>query len=116
MKYANGINYNTSMNKTAGNNANCPGVPNCNPMNAEKEHLLMDIHTVGFLLVDMALYLDTHPYDRDALDFYNHYLRIQKGLKQEFANKYYPLTLDTADGCGKEWKWGFAPAPWEGVC
>lgn len=81
----------------------------------EKERMLFDIGTVGFLLVDLNLYLDTHPFDREALEYFNHYSKIQNGLLREFANQYYPLTLDTANDC-KEWKWGLAPAPWEGVC
>ena len=67
----------------------------------EQERMLFDIGTVGFLLVDLTLYLDTHPYDREAMEYFNHYSHIQQGMMREFAAKYYPLTLDTAEGCHK---------------
>lgn len=82
----------------------------------EQERMLFDISTIGFVLVDLTLYLDTHPYDREAMEYFNHYSRIHAEMLKEFASRYYPLTLSTAEGCGKEWKWGLAPAPWEGVC
>lgn len=85
------------------------------PMRNEKEQLLFDISTVSFFMLDMALYLDTHPFDRDAMEYFNHYSRIRSSMMREFANKFYPLTMDTAED-SKEWRWGLAPAPWEGVC
>lgn len=84
-------------------------------MNNEKDQLLLDIGTISFVLVDLCLYLDTHPHDREALDYFHHYSRIRKEMLHEFSSKYYPLTLDSAE-CGREWDWGLAPAPWEGGC
>lgn len=80
-----------------------------------KEKLLYDIGVVSFVVVDLGLYLDTHPTDCKAMEFYNHYNHIRKQLMKEFSEKYYPLTMDLAE-CSKEWKWGMAPMPWEGEC
>ena len=95
------------------------GEDNIAPLSATKsgqEAALTEISAVGFAINDLTLYLDTHPTDRDALEYFNHYTKIRNGLLKDYANRYYPLTLDTADVCNKEWKWGLAPAPWEGVC
>jgi len=56
-----------------------------------------------------------HPYDRNAMEHFNHYNRIKNRMEREFAMKYYPLTKDMAE-CDTEWKWGKAPLPWEGGC
>lgn len=80
-----------------------------------KEQMLKDISIVDFVMVELMLYLDTHPFDRNALEYFNHYARIKSQMMKEFAQKYYPLTKDLAD-CSKEWKWGMAPLPWEGAC
>lgn len=82
---------------------------------SEQDRMIKDISTIDFVMVELALYLDTHPYDRDALDYFHHYSTIKRGMMKEFAVKFFPLTLDTAENC-KEWAWGLAPAPWEGVC
>lgn len=80
-----------------------------------KEQMLKDIGIVDFAVVELALYLDTHPHDRKAMEYFNHYNRIKNQLVREFSRTYYPLTLDYADS-NTVWRWGEAPLPWEGVC
>ena len=80
----------------------------------EQRKMLHDISTVDFIVVEMAEYLDTHPQDSKAIDFFNHYTRLKNQLTKDYAAKYAPLTLATADGYSKEWKWGLQPNPWEG--
>lgn len=80
-----------------------------------KEQILHDIGVVDFVLVDLMLYLDTHPYDCKAMEYFNHYSRIKNQMSREFSQKYYPLTKDMAES-NREWRWGMAPLPWEGEC
>lgn len=80
-----------------------------------KEQLLRDIGIVDFTVTDLTLYLDTHPMDRTAMEYFNHYNRIKQQMVREFSQKYFPLNLDQAD-CSQEWRWGAAPMPWEGEC
>ncbi|MCI5954766.1 MAG: spore coat protein CotJB [Lachnospiraceae bacterium] len=82
---------------------------------SNKEQLLNDIGIVSFVLVELGLYLDTHPTDRNAMEYFNHYNRIKHQMVKEFSMKYYPLTMDMAES-NKEWRWGAAPLPWEGAC
>jgi len=81
----------------------------------EKEQLLRDIGIAGFVLTELTLYLDTHPRDRRAMEYFNHYNRLQHQMEKEFSQKYYPLNLRWAES-NKEWRWGAAPLPWEGEC
>ena len=80
-----------------------------------QEQMLHDIGVLDFVLVDLMLYLDTHPYDCKAMEYFNHYSRIKNQMSREFSQKYYPLTKDMAES-NKEWRWGMAPLPWEGGC
>ncbi len=80
-----------------------------------KEQLLRDIGIVCFTVTELCLYLDTHPTDKNAMEYFNHYNRIKQQMVREFSQKYYPLSLDQAE-CGKEWQWALAPMPWEGEC
>ena len=82
---------------------------------SNKEQLLNDIGIVSFVLVELGLYLDTHPTDRNAMEYFNHYNRIKHQMVKEFSMKYYHLTMDMAES-NKEWRWGAAPLPWEGAC
>lgn len=82
---------------------------------SNKDQMLKDISIVDFVLVELMLYLDTHPFDRNAMDYFNHYSKIKNQMIKEFSQKYFPLTKDLAES-NKEWRWGAAPLPWEGVC
>lgn len=81
---------------------------------SNKEQLLHDIGIVDFVLVDLALFLDTHPTNTRAMEYFNHYNRIKNEMVSDFSQRYYPLTLSMADS-DTEWRWGEAPLPWEGV-
>lgn len=83
----------------------------------EQAKLLHDIGILDFVTVDLGLYLDTHPTDRSAMEYYNHYNRLSCQAKKEYSAKFGPLTLELADtaDCG-EWKWAVLPMPWEGGC
>lgn len=84
---------------------------------SEQQQLLHSIGMIDFALVDMCLYLDTHPYDREGIEYFNHYNKIKNQLMNEYARKYAPLSLDSVDPSKcKEWNWALQPMPWEGVC
>lgn len=83
-------------------------------MNGEVQ-MLKEISIIDFVLIELMLYLDTHPYDRSAMEHFNHYNRIKGRMEREFAMKFFPLTKDMAES-DKEWRWGKAPMPWEGGC
>lgn len=82
---------------------------------SQKQQMLNDIGMLDFALVELTLYLDTHPFDRTAMEYFNHYNGIKNRMEREFSQKFFPLTKDYADS-NKEWRWGMAPLPWEGVC
>ena len=84
-------------------------------LSQEGMRMLNDISIVDFVLVDLTLYLDTHPFDREAMDYFNHYARIKNKMSRDFSMRHFPLTMDQAES-NKEWRWGAAPLPWEGEC
>lgn len=81
----------------------------------DRSRMLKDISIISFVVVELTLYLDTHPHDKEAMEYFNHYARLEKQLKQDFADKYYPLNA-TLSNDTKEWSWALAPMPWEGGC
>lgn len=76
---------------------------------------LYEISMVDFLLTDMQLYLDTHPTDKNALEYYHHYAKILRELREAYAANFGPLFAMDA-GCSREWEWSNEPNAWEGVC
>lgn len=43
---------------------------------SEQEKLLHDIGVLSFVVIELSLYLDTHPTDQNALKYFNHYNRL----------------------------------------
>lgn len=82
-----------------------------NQMN--QEQLLHWINMVSFAVVDITLYLDTHPEDEEALKYFNHYADLRRTAMSAYAEKYGPLTIDDANP-DNYWSWSAVPLPWEG--
>lgn len=84
---------------------------------SEQEKLLHDISILDFIVVELAEYLDTHPTDQNAIEYFNHYNRLNNQAKQEYSSKFTPLTLSCAAPAGcHDWQWALSPMPWEGGC
>lgn len=86
------------------------GTCNCR----ERKTLLNEIGKVDFVLVELNLYLDTHPFDRQALDSIRHFRNMKSQLMKEYAENYGPLTRDCISENDCEWKWALQDWPWEG--
>lgn len=81
-------------------------------MYIDKDKLLRDIMAIDFTIIDMHLYLNTHPYDQKALNIYNDAVRRARELKQMYERMYGPLTAHMATS-GYPWQWVEEPWPWE---
>lgn len=94
---------------------------NMNPSPMEqmnRRQLLSHINQVSFAVDEARLFLDTHPCDTEALEYYREMSRKRNLALKEYAAAYGPLTSDTAgDSCTESWNWINEPWPWqEGGC
>ena len=81
-------------------------------MNMTKKELMNTIQTCDFAMLDTGLYLDTHPDDRKALDYYDKMRTTRNEAVAEYNRLYGPLTADTTD-VTTTWTWTDGPWPWE---
>ncbi|MBD5536800.1 MAG: spore coat protein CotJB [Lachnospiraceae bacterium] len=79
---------------------------------SEQSRMLKDISIIDFTLVELNEYLDTHPHDRQAMEYFNHYARIKNQMAKDFSARYFPLTADMSTDT-REWNWVLSPMPWE---
>lgn len=89
---------------------NIPDIP-CDCRKDTREKMLNDIKCYEFAVIELALYLDTHPKDEKALCLHNKYCKELKELKDRYQKIYGPLTITYP--CNK-WRWIEEPWPWEG--
>ena len=83
-----------------------------------RKDLLRWINIVSFAVDDVQLFLDTHPEDQEALNYFHEYNKLRKEALMEYAKYYGPLTIDSAHAsCKDKWAWINEPWPWqEGGC
>ncbi|MCD8038848.1 MAG: spore coat protein CotJB [Lachnospiraceae bacterium] len=95
--------------------ANAAGYKMCSSESCtERKRLLYEIGKVDFVLKELNLYLDTHPYDRQAMENFKQYNMAKNKMLKEYAEKYGPLVLSVVDMDCREWKWATQDWPWEG--
>ncbi len=77
----------------------------------EREILMRKIATNDFALVDLHLFLDTHPNNRQIAEKIREYEIKSSILRKEYESKYGPIT--PRDENGNRWAWISAPWPWD---
>lgn len=75
--------------------------------------LLHELQSVDFVLVELNLYLDTHPWDTAAIQQYNHCSQNRRQIAQHFESKYGPLMHFGHSYSGSPWQWNDTPWPWQ---
>ena len=93
-----------------GNTSSC-GCSNCNAGNScSQKKLLKEIMALNFAINDLALYLDTHPNDTNAIRMHCEYSEKQIAKAAEYQRLYGPLTINFMSDT---WDWIDEPWPWE---
>ncbi|MFF2448761.1 spore coat protein CotJB [Neobacillus sp. NPDC058068] len=80
---------------------------------AEYYPLMEQLQTVDFVLVELTLYLDTHPDDMEAINQFNHYVKERKKIKKAFESQFGPLLQYGNSYSGYPWNWKDTPWPWQ---
>ena len=73
---------------------------------------LSELQALNFAVQELALYLDTHREDRQALEVYRTYQQLYRQCREQYQKKYGPLNQQSADDC-PDYRWLDDPWPWE---
>ncbi|RYL94864.1 spore coat protein CotJB [Sporolactobacillus sp. THM7-4] len=74
---------------------------------------LQALQAVDFTLVELTLYLDTHPDDLEALKQFNSAAKKSAELRAAFEARYGPLREFGHSYSSYPWQWSKAPWPWQ---
>lgn len=80
--------------------------------NISEEALLKKVYETGFALDDIILYLDTHPTDMEAMNYYRFVRQANEEAIKSYEQMFGPLKADSV--MGDSWNWLDSPWPWEG--
>lgn len=77
-------------------------------------NILQRLQEMEFVAVELNLYLDTHPCDRDALHDFNCAVEMIKRYMHEYEEEFGPLLNFGMDGLARDgWQWAEGPWPWQ---
>jgi spore coat protein JB len=79
----------------------------------EQKALMKKLQELGFMLVELNLYLDNHPDCRDARLLYNKYSAEMAATREEYFEKYGPTMNFGVCPAGDSFSWVNSPWPWE---
>lgn len=82
----------------------------CECKKSNRREMIMDIRSLKFAIIELALYLDTHPTDEKALCLHKEYCKKYRDLSDKYQKMYGPLSIEYP--CNK-WRWLEEPWPWE---
>ncbi|MDD6073408.1 MAG: spore coat protein CotJB [Otoolea sp.] len=80
--------------------------------NLQKENLMKRIDEASFAMDDAALFLDTHPQDINALNYYHYVTAMRREAMRAYEEQFGPLMIDAVRDSGR-WTWGTEHWPWE---
>ena len=79
----------------------------------EKGKMLLDIRMYNQALIDLNLYLDLHPDNKEIITLRGNYLNKYNEAVLNYERKYGPISLDSKLTKEYPWKWDENNFPWE---
>lgn len=76
----------------------------------ERERMLRKLSSYDFAIIELHIYLDTHPNDTSAAQAMKEYEAKSSALRAEYEEKFGPLSTNTVSG--NRWAWISNPWPW----
>lgn len=101
--------------RMTGQNPTAMGMEQQSLRGMNRSQMLSWITMLGFCVDDMLLFLDTHPMEQEALEYYEQCAKLYENAKNTYEQSFGPLTKEAAGARNGSWDWGQEPLPWEGV-
>ena len=78
-----------------------------------QKEMMKRLQQLGFTLVELNLYLDTHPNCSKTRELYNRYSEEMAMLREQYFQKYGPTLNFGVCPAGDSFSWVNSPWPWE---
>lgn len=78
-----------------------------------RQELLLEIQQIEFVLIELQLFLDTHPLDKKALNLFNQNSNRLKKLISQYESQFGPLLGFGFSKSRNTWQWINEPWPWQ---
>lgn len=72
---------------------------------------LAELQALEFVVLELGIYLDTHPNDAEAFALFKQYTAMEKAARAAYESRFGPLTKGSA-ATGDRYRWLQDPWPW----
>ena len=72
---------------------------------------LVELQALEFVVLELGMYLDTHPEDKEAFTLFKQYSAMEQAAKSAYETKFGPLMKNSA-ATGERYTWLQDPWPW----
>ncbi len=79
----------------------------------EQQKLMEAVYANGFAADEARLFLDTHPKNQEALQYYQQKVKLYDQAVANYEKHYGPIRPESGAMNGT-WGWATTPWPWEG--
>lgn len=77
-----------------------------------RDEMLQRLSALDFYIIDLHLYLNTHPDDREAIQKYNAVVKEAKDLREQYEQQFGMLSSQFSTS-KYPWQWIEDPWPWQ---
>lgn len=81
-------------------------------MRMDQKRCMQNIYELGFVITESILYLDTHPDDTEAIEYYSQMRDEFLKMMDYYAENFGPLNYFNIES-KNYWTWVSTPMPWE---
>ena len=81
----------------------------------DRMRMLKKLQMYDFVLLELGLFLNSHPEDSEALKKFHMYQKKAEEARMAYTEKYGPISYRDISESMTGWKWIDGPWPWEGA-
>ena len=82
-------------------------------MNTEQAAMMLKLQQIGLTMDDLQIYLDTHPYDANAIERFNMACSEYQEIAASYSSQFTPLSENTPSNNMEAWDWALSDFPWD---
>ena len=80
----------------------------------DRDELLKSLSELDFIAVDLALFLNTHPENKEAIQAYNQVITAADTVRMKYEDAFGPLcSFRSYASNTSHWEWNDNPWPWQ---
>ena len=80
----------------------------------DRDELLKSLSELDFIAVDLALFLNTHPENKEAIQAYNQVITAADIIRMKYEDAFGPLcSFRSYASNSNRWEWNDNPWPWQ---